>query len=168
GHSGNALEFNGFDQFVDLGAPVLDTTGGYSAAAWVRLDDLDGFATAVSQDGPSDSAFYLQYSDADDRFAFSFAGLRALAPTPPEPGRWYHLVGVRDAAEGTLSLYVDGERVAKVNACLGRASDGHTVIGRAKYGGDLVDFWRGAIDQVHVYDRALSAEEVADLYISGD
>jgi hypothetical protein len=30
-----------------------------------------------------------------------------------------------------------------------------------------VDYWRGAIDQVHVYDRALSATEVAQLYASG-
>ncbi|BCB73720.1 hypothetical protein Pflav_001300 [Phytohabitans flavus] len=59
----------------------------------MRLDSLGGFATAVSQDGDSHSAFFLQYSGADNRFAFSFAGIRALAPTAPETGRWYHLAG---------------------------------------------------------------------------
>ena len=43
-------------------------------AAWVKLDSLGGFATAVSQDGPTNSAFFLQYSGADNRFG----GLDAL------------------------------------------------------------------------------------------
>lgn len=167
GTAGAALQFNGSNQFVDTGAAVLDTTGNYTAAAWVRLDSLGGFATAVSQDGPTNSAFFLQYSGADNRFAFSFAGVRALAPTAPQTGRWYHLVGVRDVTTGTLTLYVDGQPAGTAYACLGDASSGHTVIGRAKFGGNPVDFWRGAIDQVHVYDRALSAAEVAELYASG-
>jgi Concanavalin A-like lectin/glucanases superfamily/Glycosyl hydrolases family 2, sugar binding domain/Glycosyl hydrolases family 2 len=167
GKSGTALQFNGSNQFVDTGAAILDTTGNYTASAWVRLDSLGGFATAVSQDGNTNSAFFLQYSGADNRFAFSFAGVRALAPTAPETGRWYHLVGVRDATTGTLTLYVDGQPAGAAYACLGDASSGHTVIGRAKFNGNPVDFWRGAIDQVHVYDRALSAGEIAELYASG-
>ena len=35
------------------------------------------------------------------------------------------------------------------------------------FGGDHVDHWRGAIDQVHVYDRALSDREVAELHATG-
>jgi len=38
------------------------------------------------------------------------------------------------------------------------------VIGRAQYNNGLVDFWGGAIDRVRVYDRALSADEIATLY----
>jgi hypothetical protein len=166
GRSGGALQFNGADQSVDTGAAVLDTTGSYSAAAWVRLDSLGGFATAVSQDGDPHSAFFLQYSGADNRFAFSFAGVRALAPAPPETGRWTHLAGVRDAATGTLTLYVDGQRAGTAGACLGASSAGPTVIGRARYNGNPVDHWRGALDEVHVYDRALSAAEVAQLAAS--
>ncbi len=166
GARGAALEFPD-SSYVDTGAALLDTTGNYSVAAWVRLDSLGGFATAVSQDGTADSAFFLQYSGADDRFAFSFVGVRALAPAPPEPGRWYHLVGVRDVVSGTLKLYVDGQPVATRTACIGSKATGHTVIGRARFGGNPVDYWRGAIDQVHVYDRALTADEVATLYPSG-
>jgi hypothetical protein len=76
-------------------------------------------------------------------------------------------VGVRDAANGSLKLYVDGQLAGSASACSGGAATGNTVIGRAKYGGQPVDFWRGAIDQVHVYDRALTDEEVATLHDSG-
>ena len=43
-----------------------------------------------------------------------------------------------------------------------------TVIGRGKFGGSSVDYLDGTVDQVHLYDRALSAAEVAQLYASGN
>ncbi|WP_269474597.1 LamG-like jellyroll fold domain-containing protein [Phytohabitans flavus] len=66
-----------------------------------------------------------------------------------------------------MTLYVDGQRAGNANACLGERSSGNTVIGRGKFNGNPVDFWRGAVDQARVYDRALSASEVAQLYASG-
>jgi hypothetical protein len=164
---GSGLNFDGQDDIVDTGASILDTTGNYSAAAWVKLDNTNGFKTVISQDGDQTSAFFLQYSDADNRFAFSFAGTRALAPEPPQTGQWYHLTGVRDAASGQLKLYVDGELAGTANACLGQSSSGDTVIGRGKFNGNPVDYWDGGIDQAHVYDRALSDGEVRELYQSG-
>ncbi|MDX3192208.1 glycoside hydrolase family 2 TIM barrel-domain containing protein [Streptomyces sp. MN03-5084-2B] len=168
GKSGSALAVTGSGQYADTGAALVNTEGSYSAAAWVRFNAVgDGFQTVVSQDGDSNSAFFLQYSGADHRLAMSFVGTRALAPTAPEPNRWYHLVGVRDAASGTLKLYVDGQLAATKSVCLGEASTGHTVIGRGKYGGGPVDYLDGAVDQVHVYDRALSDADVSALYSSG-
>jgi hypothetical protein len=120
--------------------------------------------------GQGDVIDHHQYvgpaTGADNRFAFSFAGLRALAPSAPETGRWYHLAGVRDAQAGTLTLYVDGEKAGTAGACLGEGSSGHTLIGRARFNSNPVDYWRGGIDQVHVYDRALAPTEVAELYAS--
>ncbi|MGW3997990.1 LamG-like jellyroll fold domain-containing protein [Amycolatopsis sp. NPDC004772] len=168
GKSGSALATNGSGQFADTGAALVNTEGSYSAAAWVRFNAVgDGFQTVVSQDGDDHSAFFLQYSGADHRLAMSFVGTRALAPTAPEANRWYHVVGVRDAAAGTLKLYVDGQLAATKSVCLGEASTGHTVIGRGKYGGGPVDFLNGAVDQAHVYDRALSDSDVSALYSSG-
>ena len=68
-------------------------------SAWVTLDALPGnYATAVSQDGRrQENPFYLQYGQG--AFAFSTpGGNRARLEMKPELGRWYHLVGVRDAA----------------------------------------------------------------------
>lgn len=98
------------------------------------------------------SAFFLQYSGADQRWAFSFVNLRALSPTKPVAGQWYHLVGVRDAEEGTISLYVDGEKVATQYACYEAASTGHTVVARGEFGGNKVDYLNGAVDDVWLFD----------------
>jgi hypothetical protein len=163
------LALDGSTGYVDLGAPVLNTASDYSAAAWVKLDQADGaFQTVISQDGPSNSDFYLQYSGADQRWAMSFAGVRALGPVKPEAGRWYHLVGVRDSVKGELRLYVDGQLAGTASACLPSGTPtGDTVIGRGKYGGNPVDYLDGTVDQAHLYDRALSATEIKDLYDSG-
>lgn len=96
GPKGGALLLDGSSGFADTGAAVLDTTDGdYSVAAWVRLNARGGFRTAVSLDGETASVFYLQYSDSDKRFSFSFVNARAVATTVDEPelGLWYHLVG---------------------------------------------------------------------------
>jgi glycosyltransferase involved in cell wall biosynthesis len=166
GHSGQAVHLNG--GFLDAGKPVLNTASDYSVAAWVKLDKADGaFQTVISQDGATVSDFFLQYSGADQRFAMSFAGIRALGPSKPEVGRWYHLVGVRDTVRGELRLYVDGELAGTAGACLPQsAPTGNTVIGRGKYNGNPVDYLDGTVDQVHLYDRALSATEIRDLYAS--
>ncbi|MFI7066229.1 LamG-like jellyroll fold domain-containing protein [Kribbella sp. NPDC050124] len=169
GKNGEGVALNGSAQYVDTGAALLDTNGNYSAAAWVKLNKADGaFQTVVSQDGERDSAFFLQYSGQDQRFAMSFPGVRALSPTKPNPDQWYHLTGVRDVVKGELKLYVDGQLVATKPACsLDATSTGNTVIGRAKFGGNQVDHLDGTVDQVHVYDRALTDAEVRTLYDSG-
>ncbi|MFD5855731.1 LamG-like jellyroll fold domain-containing protein [Streptomyces chartreusis] len=165
GVSGSALKFDGNGQYAETDGPVLDTTGSYSVSAWVRLDELPGnYATAVSQDTRRQtSPFYLQYGQG--AFAFSTPGeSRARLVTTPEKGRWYHLVGVRDSADNTIKLYVDGKPAATATGGAAYPSTGSLSVGRAQWGGTDVDFWNGAVDEVHAYDKALTAEEVNTLY----
>ncbi|MER5887937.1 LamG-like jellyroll fold domain-containing protein [Streptomyces sp. NPDC001941] len=162
---GSALKFDGQGHFAQTAGPVLDTTTGYSVSAWATLDSLPGnYATVVSQDGRrQENPFYLQYGQG--AFAFSTpGGNRARYATTPEPGRWYHLVGVRDAARNEIRLYVDGVLAATATPGPADVSTGPLSVGRAKWGGGNVDFWHGSVDQVHAYDKALSPQEVSALY----
>jgi hypothetical protein len=109
------------------------------------------------------SAFFLQKRGDNDRFAFSTAGGRVESTFVPETGRWYHLTGVRDAATMAHSLYVDGVLQGSMTQCLNPDSEGPLTVGRARFNGNDVDFWPGAVDEVRVWDRALSAQEVAQL-----
>ncbi|MEV4998177.1 LamG-like jellyroll fold domain-containing protein [Streptomyces niveus] len=165
GVSGSALAFDGKGQYAQTEGPVVDTTKSYSVSAWVTLDALPGnYATAVSQDGRrTENPFYLQYGQG--AFAFSTpGGNRARLVTQPETGRWYHLVGVRDSASDKITLYVDGVPAATVAAGPADVSTGPLSLGRAKYDGAKGDFWNGSIDQVHVYDRALTNDQVKSLH----
>ncbi|MEZ3178144.1 glycoside hydrolase family 2 [Streptomyces pimonensis] len=165
GVRGSALKFDGQGQHARTDGPVLDTAGSYAVSAWVALDSLPGnYATAVSQDAlRRTSPFYLQYGQG--AFAFSTPdGQRARLETTPETGRWYHLVGVRDDATGEITLYVDGKRAATVKGGPNHVASGPFTVGRAQWNGRHTDFWDGAVDEVHAYDRVLTAEEVSALH----
>ncbi|QIP83110.1 glycoside hydrolase family 2 [Streptomyces sp. Tu 2975] len=165
GVSGSALKLDGQGQFAQTEGPVLDTTKSYSVSAWVTLDAVPGnYATAVSQDGRrQENPFYLQYGQG--AFAFSTpGGHRARVETVPQLGRWYHLVGVRDTASNDIKLYLDGKLVATAEPGPADVSTGPLSVGRARWNGGNVDFWNGAIDQVHAFDKALTAEEVSALH----
>ncbi|MFC1408578.1 LamG-like jellyroll fold domain-containing protein [Streptacidiphilus sp. N1-12] len=166
--TGTALQFDGSSQYGQATGPVLDTAGNFTVSAWVRLDRTGSFATAVSQDGTQTSGFFLQYSAADNRLAFSTGEGRALSDQPPVTGRWYHLVGVHDADAGSYTLYVDGKAQSTVwQQPTGDAATGPFAVGRGFSGGHDSDFWPGAVDQVQVWNRALTAADVAALPPSG-
>ncbi|MFJ4692422.1 LamG-like jellyroll fold domain-containing protein [Streptomyces sp. NPDC088766] len=168
GVSGSALAFDGQKQYAETSGPVLDTAGSYSVSAWVRLDRIPGnYATAVSQDSRATAnAFYLQYGHGN--FAFSTPGeRRAQVATGAETGRWYHLVGVRDTTSNQIQLYLDGKLAATATGGAAHPSSGPLTVGRAHWDGADVDFWNGAVDEVHAFDRALTAQEVSGLYTEG-
>ncbi|MYW11261.1 glycoside hydrolase family 2 [Streptomyces sp. SID2563] len=166
GVHGSALKFNGEGQYAETNGPVVDTTGDYTVSAWASLDALPGnYGTVVSQDGRrQENPFYLQYGQG--AFAFSTPGAhRARAEMTPELGHWYHLVGVRNGDQ--IKLYVDGKLASTAPAGSADVSSGALSVGRAKWSGDNTDFWNGSVDQVQVYDKALTDQEVTALYDGG-
>ena len=170
GAKGTALGLDGVAAQATASVPKLDTTQSYSVSARVRADELPGsYVTAVAAEGATGSSpFFLQYSgssNAQQGWAMSLpGGPRAIAgDVPVEAGRWYHLVGVRDADAGTLAVYVDGALASSVRTSATFATTGTVTIGRAQWEGHDVDFLHGAVDEVRVFDRALGAAEVARL-----
>lgn len=168
GRLGSALGFGAAEQTATASVPEIDTTASYTVSAWVRMDALPSagtYATVASMDGLTGrSAFFLQYGDPVKGFAFSFPdGPPAVAAVTPTLGSWHHLTGVRDAVSGELTLYLDGERAATQRSAGGTASTGEFQLGRGQWDGKPVDLLTGAVDEVHLYDRALSAAEVAAL-----
>ncbi|WP_406289854.1 LamG-like jellyroll fold domain-containing protein [Streptomyces sp. NBC_00209] len=166
GVHGSALKFNGAGQYAETNGPVVDTTGDYTVSAWASLDALPGnYGTIVSQDGRrQENPFYLQYGQGG--FAFSTPGAhRARLDMKPELGHWYHVVGVRSGDE--IKLYVDGKLASTAPAGSADVSSGALSVGRAKWSGNNTDFWNGSVDQVQVYDKALTDQEVTALYDGG-
>ncbi|RCH67336.1 alpha-L-arabinofuranosidase [Streptomyces sp. SDr-06] len=152
---------------------VVDTSGSFSVAAWVRLTAVAGYQTFVSVDGLAVSGFYLQLRDDTGVFAFTRLPLDATsanggaavagAACAPVTGAWYHLLGVDDAAAGVLRLYVNGVLEGEVPYSGGWRATGATAVGRGLFGGAHVDQTHGLIDDVQVFDTALTAADAAAL-----
>jgi hypothetical protein len=154
--------------FVDVPNPVIDSSQSYTVATWVRLNNLTGTQTFASIDGTNVSPFYLQMTGG--LFSFSQRGSDATASTvaqvnglAPAVGRWYWVVGVYDKTAGTIQLYVNGVSQGTATATTAWQATGHTVVGRAKWGGASAYFVNGALDETRFFDRPLAAAEVVAL-----
>jgi hypothetical protein len=172
---GSCAAFNGTDSDIVTSGPVLDTAPGssFTVSAVVDLTAIThGSETIVSQDGSYDSGFYLQYSDVADRWAFSRVtadtnasptGIRAVSTSGPTLNTWTHLVGVYDAADNQLRLYVNGVLQGTATDSSPFAATGDLAIGRAQFDGQPTDWFEGATGEIKVYDVALTTAQVGKI-----
>ena len=146
----------------------LRTDQSFSVVAWVRLDQKGDRVTAVSQDGERRSGFALQYSASSDRWIFTLPGADAdgaaeswvASIDPVETDVWTRLIGVYDAAAKEVRLYVNGVRQGVSRHETPWHASGPFVVGRGKQEGNADGYWSGGVDDLYVYDRALSEFEI--------
>ncbi|BBA96949.1 hypothetical protein RVR_2483 [Actinacidiphila reveromycinica] len=170
---GGAGVFNGQNSQV-LTKAVVDTGPGHSftVSAWAYLGSTHrGDLTVVSQDGTQDSGFFLQYSGPTNRWSFSrvqtdgapsdVTRYRAVSIDPPPVNTWTHLVGVYDATDGEMTLYVNGVRQSTARDIYPFETNLSFVIGRARWRGDQGSQWfLGQISDVQVFGQALTDVQV--------
>ncbi|RYX86700.1 alpha-L-arabinofuranosidase [bacterium] len=164
GISGNALTLTGTGS-VEL-AQSLDTSKSYTVMAWVKAGRIGGFQTFISSDGPRNSAFFLQLRDDTKHFAFTAVPAEggnanfASGQDDVEVGKWYHIAGVYDATEKTLSLYVNGMLQDSVPFMDAYRAPGPLRLGRAKFDGNAVDYASGQLDDAQIFQSALSGAQI--------
>ena len=167
---GGALQFDGIDDYVST-AFILDPgKGSFSAFAWIKggapgqviisqKDTTDGRTT-------NPGSAWLWADSSYGRL------ITRLMHPPFDPlvsesvitdVKWRHIGLVYDFDGLKRCLYVDGTEVAKDTDFIGGVSvDGGLYFGAGKTL-DATSFFTGLIDDIRIYDRALSAEEVAEL-----
>lgn len=167
-----ALEFDGADDAV-AAAFVLDPAcDSFSVLAWVK-DGAPG-QVIVSQEEGTDWLL----ADADSgslQTGLCEPGTSGRKPTPPGPpltskvvitdGNWHHISFTWDG--GTRRLYVDGALVAEDTQSSLASSSGGLHIG---CGSDMSPgtFWKGLIDDVRIYNHALTDDRVRAVYSETD
>jgi alpha-N-arabinofuranosidase len=157
------------DSFMIINKPVVDTSQSFSVSAWVKMNALDNFQTAVCIEGNHVCEFYLQWRLDTGKFALSVTNNDKNSPdaefvsakSGPETGVWYHLVGISDGT--SLKLYVNGELQESKPFHPSWRANGPTIIGRAKYNDAEDDFFNGQIDDVRLYSGVLTDQEISVL-----
>ncbi|MGY4928687.1 LamG-like jellyroll fold domain-containing protein [Streptomyces sp. 900105755] len=183
GVSGRALTFDGVDDYATAGRPALDTYQSFAVSAWVRLpkDKEARSMVAVSQLGSVRRSFELYHSSALGGWVFTRpesdtadgALVRATQTACPANtncaagrfGEWNHVVGVYDADAAQLQLYVNGVLAAGTPFTYRWSADGPLTIGSGlTTAGAVTSPLKGDVDDVRLYDRAVSGDEVRQLF----
>jgi hypothetical protein len=171
GRSGGALKFDGVDDWVTVAdTSALDLTTGMTLEAWVNPTTAgSGWNTIVLKErGAEDMAYALYANDGAPfpggnaapasyvNIGGAHVSLTAAQALPP--GTWTHVAATYDGA--TLRLYVNGVLASS------RPRTGEVGVsgGALRIGGNNAwtgEFFAGLIDDVRVYNRALTATEIA-------
>ncbi len=163
GRYGGGLQFDGVNDWVTVAdANSLDLTTGMTLEAWVRPAALGTtWRTAVIKEQPGQLVYAL-YAGTDTAsrpsgHVFTTSDRGMLAPTALPLNTWSHLAMTWDGL--TMRMYVNGTQVS-TSALTGTARTSTSVL---RIGGNAVwpEWFNGVIDEVRVYNRALTAAEVA-------
>jgi len=158
-----ALEFDGVDDHIQVYGVDLAHSS-FTAAFWARRDSLGQYDLAISQGSRNlDRGLHIGFRD-NNRFTCGFYHDDLDTPTAYTDTDWHHWVCTYEAAGRTRTLYRDGVQVAQDTAGAHYQGTGPLYVGRGAWGGDDYD---GALDDVHIYPRALSATEIHALAASG-
>ena len=167
-HINAGLEFNGTSTRVDLSG--LNSFFGkkqtFSVSAWVNctasgnrsiFDDYNGANQNIGlyfYDGTIN--FFMRYNNTD------VTGLNTGSTTYYND--FHHVVATSD--QTTAKLYVDGSLVASASVTSQSYSGGSPSvgIGRQAQTSAIYNYFSGVIDQVRVFNKAISSTEVTTLY----
>jgi hypothetical protein len=161
GAVGGALTLDGEGDYVDLGAgPDFDITGPITVAAWIKVTAFDvAWQTIVAK---GDTAWRLS-RDQGNNVHFACTGLWpewARGSANVNDGQWHHVAGTYDGSE--LRLYVDGklDASAKTQGAINVNTYPVYIGENAEHPGRA---WHGLIDDVRLYNYALSNAEIKAL-----
>lgn len=158
GKIGEALKFNGSSDYVMIKKDQsLNITDAITVEAWVNLDSVSGAkqiatmwtSSAGYQPWFENSTFMLRLNNGTGNFDAKYSGLSAKV--------WYHVAGTWDG--NTIRAYVNGKEGVPVGMN-GKINIPDTNLNIGSYNNGAGEFFGGVIDEVRIYNRALSKDEI--------
>jgi len=156
GKIGQALSFNGTSQYVGFTSPFGGAPTSLTVSGW--LQGTPTFKVAISLGNQSTNPWL---GTDQGKWEFNTSGGQLVLSTGIATSGWHLVTGVWSG--GTAFIYIDGKLNNSASTSIGNASGLSQIGGDSAYAGYN---WPGSIDDVRIYNRALSAAEVQTLYQS--
>jgi hypothetical protein len=181
GKVGQGLSFNGTSDSISLvSTPISDFSQPNSVCLWLKTTDITYSQGGFSQsavDFMVDTDNYIRIGN-DEAFGSGSGGAvyvgyktGGVSHTTETTARvlsnnvWAHVCSVYNAS--VIAIYIDGTlRTDAFTGSTFSTSDAN-YIGKRGSGG-TTGSWYGSLDDIRIYNRALSASEVSQLYTSGN
>ncbi|MHC4166445.1 MAG: LamG-like jellyroll fold domain-containing protein [Planctomycetota bacterium] len=165
---GEAIEFDGSGQQVHItGFSAIQNQDEMTVCMWAKADNPSGGQQVMwftNEDG-SYGRIRFRLNGGDWQWRSGGSGSNITAGGPPATGgQWVHLVGTRKNND-KLELFVNGVSVATEPFGVAGAPRDQSAIGaEGRNPTDPRLPFDGAIDEVRVYNRILSADDIQELY----
>lgn len=172
GYFGEALKFDGVDDYVDCGTDEsIAFSGSVTIMAWVKSQAAVNDGKIASNQNNATGGYklgiYQNKAEFEIRTAANTAVLNRAATGGVSlgEGTWYHVTGVYSMGQH-IRTYVNGtlDREFPTTEVPG-VSTGAFMLGRESYSSAY--FWSGWMDDVRLYNRALTEQEIAQI-MQGD
>ncbi|MCC7449023.1 MAG: LamG domain-containing protein, partial [Anaerolineae bacterium] len=166
GDSDKAMTFNGSSGYISIANKAsLNFTGDFTLEAWAMPTVLNGQERLILNKGGNQ---YRLGINANNRWYGSvyIGGVRynIVGSVKPAVGRWDHIVLTRSGS--TLTLYINGASAGTVTAA-GTLDTTTRILAIGRKGASASSYFRGAIDEVAIYNTALSPAQVSAHYNIG-
>jgi hypothetical protein len=162
GKVGQALNFDGVNDFIPLPSnPIGANT--VTVCAWMKTSTLSTWQNIVSDD----NFLFGPYNDGNNSIVVSSNGGGTVifsANNSLTVDTWYHVCVVR-LSSGTATVYINGVQSGTPGTTGTPVAGGTLGIGDRGNGANLP--FKGSIDEVRIYNRALSLSEIKQLYNMG-
>ncbi|MCP5096231.1 MAG: LamG domain-containing protein, partial [Chloroflexi bacterium] len=162
--SGYTLEFDGVNDYVEIPNESQFDLNVMSVAFWVKVDTFTTNWQAMVTKG--DGAWRIHRCGSNQTISFGTSGLSngdMCSNATFDDGQWHHVVAVYDGS--TKSLYVDGA-LDKSEAVTGSINTNDYPVMIGNNAQKMSRYFDGLIDEVRIYDKALSADEITALALA--
>ncbi len=161
-----AADFDGTNDYVSVEIDVNETD--YSAAFWFKTTSPDAglFQASNSATSPSSYDRVLSLSSGNIRVRTWSNEILTSTGLNLADGRWHHVVHVLGVSVGGQRVYVDGELILQGTKDTSNFNhQTHLFFGRVTSIFDAASpYLNGQLDDVRVYNRVISDQEIAELY----
>ena len=174
GSPGSAASFDGLTSEIQVSGVPIPVNNSFSWALWLRCDEVGGAPgtsgqaiieriEAVGDNLLSPSLFVRPSGELGfGSYSFSSGGAVVESATGTiQPNKWIH-VACTSALTGERTIFVNGTPIAT-----GMSADYGQPLGLILIGRDRLDCctrFRGAIDDLRIYDRCISPSEVVEIF----
>lgn len=162
GKLGQAVNFDGVNDLVTAGTNV-NITGAITLATWAKTASTGSQYFVSNRNGSTGYAFLMMGSADTYKLRFTYFGVQDInsAVSAYSADNQWHYYAVTNDLTNT-KFYVDGVLFSTTGAVSGISSVGTLEIGECTSVSNTN--FNGSLDEVRIYNRALSATEIAALY----
>jgi hypothetical protein len=168
GKLGQGMEFDGSNDYVEIGDPSsVKITGDITISAWVYHNSAQTTEGRIVSKWDPSMQYVMTINDDDTLTCTTYDGTIdiAISTAAVTNNTWVHLSCVKNGS--TITAHINGVAYGTVQGGPTTQSTSPLKIGAGRDTGSVLLPFQGQIDDVRVYNRALSADEIKRLYKIG-